>query len=135
MSQAQTRLLLAALVAAIAVWTLALDGLGALASKLPQLGRSLVAGLGLLGALLLVTEKTIGTIDGWRLALVWAIIQIPIFAWSPDGSPNVQALVANLGVNHETKVNNQITSYGQYGLNIVGLLLAWGIRHFSPRRL
>ena len=122
------RLIVALAIAAIAAATLYFDASGALAGKIPQLGRSVVAIVGLIAALLI----GLGNNVGWVVAMVWAIVQIPVFAWTVDGSPNVQALSFPFGFTHSAKVNDQVTSYSEIGINVAALIFLWAIRHYNP---
>lgn len=124
------RLIIALGIAAIALVTLYFDAQGALAGKIPQLGRCAVAIVGLIAALLIGLGNNIG----WVAAVAWAVVQIPVFAWSVDGSPNLQALNFPFAFTHSSVVNNEVTSYSQIGINIAALIFLWAIRHYDPTR-
>lgn len=134
MSSSNYRLILAALIAAIALATLLFDASAALSGKIPQIGRCAVALFGLIAAAMLASDAAFGGIDGRRLALAWAVVQLPHIAWTLDGSPNVQALVLPFGVTFSNKVNETLTSYGNYGLNLPPILLIWLLNRFAPAR-
>ena len=84
------------------------------------MGMAAVGALGMAAAILLVKRPPLG----WRLAMAWAVIQIPVYAWSPEGSPTAQALTFHLGMTDSRHVNGQLVSYSQTGINLVGVILA-----------
>ncbi len=129
------RLILIGLIALIAGATLAQDVGPALAGSVPSMGRTLVGAFGVIAAVLLWRRLPLA----WQLAMAWAVIQIPVYAWSPEGSPNVQALTFHLGVTNEQRVNRQLVAYSQVGVNLVGIILAawfyaWRDRLAAERR-
>ncbi|HVL23684.1 MAG TPA: hypothetical protein VM450_06345 [Thermomicrobiales bacterium] len=63
-------------------------------------------------------------IDGWRAVMIWAVIQIPFYAWNTDGSPFVQVLEFPASFTSQTTVNGEVTSYSEIGINLVGVALA-----------
>lgn len=90
--------------------------------------RAAVAVLGIAGGVML--WRTPGGNTGWRVLIVWAVIQIPMYAWEPVGSPTEQFFAYPLGYTDSTTVNGFVTEYTQIAINIVGVillavLLAW----------
>ena len=73
--------LLLALIALVALSTIANDFGDALGGLISAKGRVAVGVLGVTAAVLASHKPGLG----WRLARIWAIAQIPVFAWSPDG--------------------------------------------------
>jgi hypothetical protein len=61
---------------------------------------------------------------GWVLYMAWALIQIPVYAWRPEGSPTTQVLSFPLSATSSTDVNGVVTSYSEIGINLVGVILA-----------
>ena len=63
---------------------------------------------------------------GLRAILMWGIVQIPVYAWQPDGNPTKQLFDLVLGASSQTVVNGEVTSYSQVGINLVGVaIVAW----------
>lgn len=106
----------AAIVGAVSV---VLAAMGIADGETPAIGRALLGVLGVAGAYLLWTRPRIG----WTVLLAWAAIQIPYFAWNTDGSPLAQAIYFPLSVTNETTVNGETTSFSEYGINLVGVVL------------
>lgn len=83
------------------------------------------AGIGVAGiaaGLLVWTLRRAG-IDGWQALLVWSLVQLPFVAWSTDGNAFRQVLDFLIGFSSSTTVNGVVTSFEEYGINGVGLLL------------
>lgn len=91
----------------------------AFAGDVPGITRVLIGLLGIGAAALLWTRPR----QGWLLALVWAVVQIPFVAWNVDGNALGQIVSFPLTVSSSTTVNGEITSFSEYGLNIVGIIL------------
>lgn len=106
----------AAIVGAVSV---VLAVLGIADGEIPAFGRAALGALGIAGAYLLWTRPRIG----WTVLLVWAAIQIPYFAWNTDGSPLAQVIYFPLSISDKKTVNGEITSYSEYGINLVGVVL------------
>lgn len=106
----------AAIVGAVSV---VLAVLGIADGETPAIGRAALGALGVAGAYLLWTRPRIG----WTVLLAWAAIQIPYFAWNTDGSPLAQVINFSLSMSDKTTVNGEITSYSEYGINLVGVIL------------
>jgi hypothetical protein len=99
--------------------TVVIGGVEALGGETPAIGRVLLGLLGMAGAALLWTQPRYG----WLVCLLWAVLQIPYIAWNVDGSPLSQTLYFPLSVTSETRVNGEVTSFSEYGINLVGVLL------------
>lgn len=106
----------AAIVGAVSV---VLAVLGIADGEIPAIGRALLGLLGVAGAYLLWTRPRLG----WTVLLAWAAIQIPYFAWNTDGSPLAQAIYFPLSISDRTTVNGETTSYSEYGINLIGVIL------------
>ena len=106
----------AAIVGAVSV---VLAILGIADGETPAIGRALLGVLGVAGAYLLWTRPRLG----WTVLLAWAAIQIPYFAWNTDGSPLAQALYFPLSTTSETTTNGETTSYSEFGINLIGVIL------------
>lgn len=85
--------------------------------------RAILGLLGLAAGVVLWTQPA-REVLGWRLALLWALAQIPVIAWDEYGSATLQLLEVPLSVTERTTVNGEVTSYSEYGVNIVGIVLA-----------
>ncbi len=106
----------AAIVGAVSI---VLAVLGIADGETPAIGRALLGLIGVAGAYLLWTRPRLG----WTVLLAWAALQIPYFAWNTDGSPHAQAIYFPLSASSSTTVNGEITSYSEYGINLVGVIL------------
>jgi len=58
---------------------------------------------------------------GLQAILVWGVLQIPVYAWRPDGNPTEQLFDLVLGMSSQTVVNGDVTNYSQIGINLVGV--------------
>ena len=91
-------------------------------------GQAALGVVGVAAGLLVWTLRRVG-IDGWQALMVWCVAQLPIIAWSTEGSPTTQMWEILLGVSTSTTVNGVVTSSEQYGLNAVGIALCiWATR-------
>jgi hypothetical protein len=97
----------------------------ALTGSIPAAGRVAVGLLGLVAAVFLWTKPHLG----WMLAMAWAVVQIPFFAWTPDGCPTAQILNIPFVISSSTEYNGVITSYSAIGINVVGVVLAIYLRN------
>src|SRR5262249_28258950 len=101
-------------------------------------GRVLVAVIGLTAALALLAAPKLGAGLGWALALAWTIIQIPVYATTPDGAPNLTAANLPFGLTSSSTRNNQPTEYLQVGVNLVAIgfaiWLVWLRRRLSGNK-
>jgi hypothetical protein len=63
----------------------------------------------------------------WMLLTFWAVIQTPVIAWSPDGSPTEQFVRLPLTISEysERKIASDAVSveYSEYGINLVAVVL------------
>ena len=91
----------------------------AFAGEVPGITRVIIGLLGIGAAALLWTRPR----HGWLLALVWGAMQIPFIAWNVDGNALGQIVSFPVTVSSSTTVNGKITSFSEYGLNIVGVIL------------
>ena len=121
--------LLAAFIGIVAFASIVGDSFGALAGSVPAMGRVAVGILGVVAAVLLYRKPGLG----WRLAMAWAIVQVPIFAWSPDGSLTSQVLQIPLTLTNSTKVNGEIVSYTSIGIDLVGAIMVFWLRAWRYR--
>lgn len=110
----------ALLVGAVSLALYLPDALGGEASAVV---RAILGVLGLAAGVVLWTQPA-REVLGWRLALLWAIAQIPVIAWDEYGSATLQLLEVPLSFTERTTVNGEVTSYSEYGVNIVGIILA-----------
>ena len=130
MDQLQARIdLLGRSLALLATYALVIGGLSlitnlpdAAGGEDPALGRAILGTWGVAAGLLVWTLRNVG-IDGWRTLMIWSVAQVLIIAWSSDGSPTVQMFDFLLGVTSSMTVNGVQTSFEQYGVNVVGIIL------------
>ncbi|HEX5163925.1 MAG TPA: hypothetical protein VFV93_00910 [Thermomicrobiales bacterium] len=90
-----------------------------LSGEIPALGRALLGLVGLAGGALLWLRPRLG----WNVALLWAIFQIPFIAWNTDGSVTSQLIDFPLSMSSSTTVNGVVTSYSEFGINLIGVAL------------
>ncbi len=115
----RNRLILSGLTAVIGTVSVATNLSGALDGGVPSACRAALGAVGVLAGVLLWLRPDLG----WRLGWLWALVQIPIYAWSPDGSPTAQALSIPLSFTSKATMNGVITSYSALGINLVGIIL------------
>ena len=96
---------------------------GAVDGEVPSLGRIMLGLWGVAAGAMLWTGHRLG-IDGWRAVMIWAAIQIPLYAWNTDGSPFVQVIEFPASFTNQTTVNGEVTSFSEVGVNLVGIALA-----------
>ena len=89
--------------------------------ELVAFSRAAIAILGIVGGVTL--WRTPGGQTGWLILLAWAVVQIPMIAWDPVGSPTEQFFAYPLGYTETTTVNGIVTEYSQFAVNIVGVIL------------
>lgn len=89
----------------------------------PAIGRAVLGLWGLGAGLLVWTGRRVG-IDGWPALMAWAVIQIPFIAWNTEGSITTQLFDIPLSASSSTTVNGEVTSFSEYGINLVGVVLA-----------
>jgi hypothetical protein len=90
-------------------------------------GRSAVrVALGLFGVVagLVLWTQPNREVLGWRLALLWALAQLPVVAWNEHGSATLQLLELPLALSSKTTVNGEVTSASEFGVNLVAVVLA-----------
>jgi hypothetical protein len=82
--------------------------------------------LGLLGTVagLILWTQPAREVLGWRLAMLWALGQIPVFAWNEYGSATLQLLHIPIAFSERMTLNGEVTSYSQFGVNVLGVVLA-----------
>ena len=102
---------------------------GQAVSSIAVAGQGLLGILGLASAALLILRPR----QGWVLAMAWALIQIPFYAWTPDGSPTAQVLSLPITMSESSKVNGVLTSYSAIGINLVGVIFAAWLRAWRSR--
>jgi hypothetical protein len=76
--------------------------------------------LGLAGAALMILAPRYG----WGFAMAWALVQVPFYALTPDGSASAQILSLPLTMSQSTKLNGEVTAYYAIGINLVGVIFA-----------
>jgi hypothetical protein len=120
-SQRSSRLMMVACYAAlVGAASFALNVTGGLGGEVPALGRALIGLVGVAGGALLWSRPRIG----WLVVLAWAVVQIPFIAWNTEGSVTTQLIDFPLSVSSSTTVNGVVTSFSEYGINLVGVVLA-----------
>jgi len=62
-------------------------------------------------------------INGWQAVMVWSVIQIFYVAWDTNGSLTTQLFDIPLSFTSKTTVNGEVTSFREYGINLVGVAL------------
>jgi hypothetical protein len=87
------------------------------------MSRAILGLVGVAGGVFAWTLRA-GPISGWHVLMAWALVQIPVFAWSPAGSPTLQIVALPLGMTSSVEVNGVLTSYSEIGVNLVGVVLA-----------
>lgn len=59
----------------------------------------------------------------------WEVVQIPLYAWKPDGNPTKQLFDGVMGMTDRTTVNGVVTDFSQVGVNVVGIIIVtWAAR-------
>ncbi|KAB2847848.1 MAG: hypothetical protein F9K44_12385 [Hyphomicrobiaceae bacterium] len=124
MTALQKRLLLAALMIAAGAYTVFVDRSALQAMQSMALGRAAVSFLGVLAGVALLAGPGMAGSAGWGLALLWAIVQIPIFTQSIDGAPNLTVASVRLALTSSSTVNGQVAQYSSIGVNLLALGLA-----------
>lgn len=101
---------------------------GIVDGEVVAVGQAALGAVGVAAGLLVWMLRRVG-IDGWQALMVWCVAQLPIIAWSVEGSPTTQMWEILLGVSTSVTVNGVVTSSEQYGLNTVGIALCiWAAR-------
>lgn len=117
--------LLAAYALAVGAISAAVNLGGAMGGEMPAIARLVLGFWGVAAGAMLWTGRRVG-IDGWLAVMIWAVIQIPIYAWSVEGSPFAQVVEFPASFTSEVTVNGEVTSYSQVGINLAGVILvAW----------
>lgn len=93
------------------------DGFG---GEVPALGRALIGLVGVAAGALLWSRPRLG----WLAVLVWSALQIPFIAWNTDGSVTTQLIDFPFSVSSSSTVNGVVTMYSEYGINLIGVVLA-----------
>ena len=100
----------------------------AIDGEAPAICRLVLAVWGLGAGLLLWTGRRAG-ISGWQAVMAWSVIQIPFIAWNTEGSATTQLFDVPASFTSRTTVNGEVTSFSEYGINLVGVVLAvWASR-------
>lgn len=120
----QRALAVAAFVGVVGASSAVIYGPDAASGSVVEIGRVLVGLLGVVAAVTLRMQPG----NGWLLAMAWALIQIPVYAWSPEGSPNLQMLSLPLTMTNSTRVNGVMTAYSSVGVNLAGIGFALLLR-------
>lgn len=98
-------------------------------NQLVAIGQGLTGLLGVAAAALTFVRPR----QAWLLAMAWALIQIPFYAWTPDGSVTTQALYFPLTATQSTMLNGVLTSYSSMGINVAGIIFAVWLRAWRSR--
>jgi hypothetical protein len=127
------RALLAAYAVVIGAVSVIVSAGEALDGEIPAICRVVLGIFGVAAGFMLWTGKGNGL-----PVLIWAVLQIPVFAWNTHGSPTTQLIKLALAVSSKTTVNGKVTDYSQIGINLIGVILTvWagklGIRWGDPR--
>ncbi len=134
-SDRSSRLMLVAAYAAfVGAASFALSVGDAFGGEFPALGRMMIGLIGVAGGALLWTRPRMG----FDVVLIWAMLQIPFIAWNTGGSITSQLIDLPLSVSNSTTVNGAVTSFNEFGINLIGVVLAisisrmrgfWIVRH------
>jgi hypothetical protein len=122
--EARKALILAGVVGLIGAVSIVSNVPDALSGSVSAGGRVAVGVLGLAAAVLMRLRPS----NGWLLAMAWAVVQIPFFAWSPDGGATAQALQLPLTITSSSSVNGQLTAYSSVGVNLAGVAFVMWLR-------
>ena len=115
----RNRIIMSALAALLGGASVVTNLGGAFAGEIPSMCRVALGLVGVAAAVVLWLRPALG----WRLGWLWALAQIPVFAWSVDGSPTAQWLHLPLAMTSQTTVNGEVTAYSSLGINLVGIIL------------
>lgn len=102
---------------------------GAANGEVAVIGQGLVGLVGVAAAILMIVRPR----QGWLLAMAWALIQIPFYAWTPDGSLTAQVIQLPITMTQSSKVNGELTSYSSIGINLAGAIFAVWLRAWRLR--
>jgi hypothetical protein len=116
--------ILAAYALIVGALSFALNAAAAVDGEGPAAGQALVGLLGVTAAVLAWLRWSAGGLTGWHLMAAWVLVQIPVFAWTTDGSLTEQVIRFPLVATSRTEVNGELTSYSEIGLNLVAIVLA-----------
>ena len=116
-------LILAAIAALLGALSVAANLGDALGGSGPALGRAALGVLGVVAGVWLWRQPRRG----------WWLLQIPVYAWTPDGSPTLQVVSFPLAATSQVTENGRVTAYSQVGINLVGVALAlWLLQRREP---
>ena len=119
---ARKALILTAVVGLVGAATVLTNIPDVVSGSVPAVGQALVGLLGVEAAVLMRLQPR----TGWLHALAWALVQIPFYAWTPDGSPTAQLIQIPLTMTSSSSINGQLVSYTSIGINVAGLIfVAW----------
>ncbi|HUG17060.1 MAG TPA: hypothetical protein VMM78_18780 [Thermomicrobiales bacterium] len=124
--RSRTLLFVMAYAGIVGALSVALNAADAAGGEIPAIGRLLLGLVGVVAAALLWTRPRLG----WLVALIWAAIQIPYIAWSVEGSPVSQVLYFPISASSQTTVNGEITSFSEFGVNLIGIVLTFLINRW-----
>lgn len=119
-SRSTRLMILAAYAALVGAASFVLNAGDAFGGEVPALGRMILGAVGIAGGALLWTRPRMG----FDVVLAWAVLQIPFIAWTTDGSATTQLIDFPLSVSSSTTVNGVVTSFSEYGINLIGVALA-----------
>lgn len=126
---ARKALILAAVVGLIGAATVVNNLSDLMAGSVPGIGRVIVGMLGVAAAVLMRLQPR----NGWLLAMAWAVVQIPFYAWSPDGAATAQAVQIPLTMTNSSRVNGQLVSYTSFGVNVAGVIFLVWLRFWKEK--
>ncbi len=100
--------------------SIALNGADAVDGTGWAISRVALGLIGLVAGTLLWSGRTYGK-DGLYAIMAWGVLQIPYYASEPGGNITKQLFDAFLGATSQTRINGELTSYSQVGLNLAGV--------------
>ncbi len=109
----------------------AIAGLGSIGLAVPAMldgevfgfTRAAIGLLGVAAAALVVSGRWIG-LDGRQALMLWVLAQLPVYADTPGGNLFRQLFEVPLAMTSTVRINGEITSYSQLGVNVVAIVLA-----------
>jgi hypothetical protein len=128
-SDQRKALIAVVLIAIIGVLTIVSDLSGAIGGVIPAIGRVVVGLVAVASAALVRFQPS----NAWLLAMIWAVVQIPFYAWSPEGSPTSQAVQIPITMTNSNTVNGQLVSYSSIGVNLAGVIFAGWLKVWRPK--
>jgi hypothetical protein len=84
--------------------------------------RAAIGLVGIAAGLLVLSGRDLG-IDGWQALVLWAALQVPVYADTEGGNLFRQLFDLPAAFSTKTTVNGVVTEYSQIGFNLVGVAL------------